>query len=247
MSRHRLQLDVTRQPNATTCGPTCLAAVYRFFGDEVGVEQVIAEVRGHAEGGTLAVLLGCHALVRGYRAVLYTYNLAIFDPTWFGLDRASLAARLREQARHKQDPRLRFGSDAYLDFIEGGGELRFADLSRRMIRRLLDDGLPVLTGLSATYLYRERREVAASNQPDDVRGEPVGHFVVLSGYEERARQVLIADPLQPNPLAERGVYAVAVDRLITAILLGVLTYDANLLQLAPGAGRRRGATVRTAA
>ena len=32
---------------------------------------------------TLAVLLGCHALRRGYEATIYTFNLQVFDPTWF--------------------------------------------------------------------------------------------------------------------------------------------------------------------
>src|SRR5262245_60688167 len=80
---HLLQLTMQPQPDDMTCGPTCLHAVYRYFDDDMPLEQVINEVAMLDEGGTLAVLLGCHALRRGYEASIYTYNLDVFDPTWF--------------------------------------------------------------------------------------------------------------------------------------------------------------------
>ena len=42
----------------------------------------------------------------------------------------------------------------------------------------------------------------------------------------------VADPYQPNPAKER-YYEVGINRLICSILLGVLTYDANLLVISP--------------
>jgi len=42
--------------------------------------------------------------------------------------------------------------------------------------------------------------------------------------------------LSPNPVAPTQLYPVNIDRVIGAILLGVLTYDANLLVIHP---RRR--------
>ncbi len=56
-------------------------AVYRFFKDPIALDQVIREVHVLEGGGTLGVLLGCHALERGYRATLYTYNLRILRTT----------------------------------------------------------------------------------------------------------------------------------------------------------------------
>ena len=70
--------------------------------------------------------------------------------------------------------------------------------------------------------------------PDDVRGAPCGHFVVLAGYHRDDRTVLVADPYLPNPVARgKRFYAVNIDRVICSILLGVLTYDANLLVIHP--------------
>jgi hypothetical protein len=45
--------------------------------------------------------------------------------------------------------------------------------------------------------------------------------------------VTLADPYLKNPLSSRRLYAVTLDRLVNAILLGVLTYDGNLLIVWP--------------
>lgn len=234
-----LTLDIAAQPDSTTCGPTCLHAVYRHYRDDIELIDVIDQARALDTGGTLGALLGAHALKRGYRAVLYTYNLEVFDPTWFRLPRPEMKQRMKRRIETKSERcRLRVATQAYLEFLELGGEVRSADLSPRLVRRLLDDEGPVLTGLSATWLYGEAREIGSTNTPDDVLGEPAGHFVVLTGYDERSAKVSVADPLQPNALARDGLYAVSVSRLITAVLLGVLTYDANFLQIRPSASKR---------
>ena len=91
--------------------------------------------------------------------------------------------------------------------------------------------------LDMSSLFATGRSLCATNIPDDVRGEPAGHFVVLTGYDERSGKVSVADPLQPNALGKDGRYRVSAQRLITSILLGVLTYDANLLQIRPSGYR----------
>lgn len=226
-----LEFEILPQPDETTCGPTCLQAVYRYHGHEAPLERVIAEVPPLATGGTLAVHLACHALRRGFSAVIYTYNMQIFDPIWFE-DPARIPARLRAQMEAKaHDARLREATPRYLEFLSLGGELRFRDLTAALLREYLRRGIPILTGLSATYLYGCSREVETDY--DDVAGSPVGHFVVLSGYDPESREVLVADPLHDNPRFGTRYYRVGVDRLISSILLGIVTYDANLLILRP--------------
>ncbi len=232
----RLDFRILPQPDDSTCGPTCLHAVYGYFGDAMDLGRVIGEVEKLEGGGTLAVLLGCHALARGYEAVIYTYDLQVFDPTWFTGRKTDMAAKLKLQMEAKPGRRrLRAASRGYLRFLKAGGRIRFQDLSSSLLRGLLLRGLPVLTGLSATYLYGTARELAQGENLvyDDVRGEPSGHFVVLCGYRAPAREVLVADPLLPNPMSEDHVYGVKMGRLIHSIMLGTLTFDANLLIIAP--------------
>ena len=72
-----------------------------------------------------------------------------------------------------------------------------------------------------------------TDETDDIRGEPLGHFVVLHGYDKREQTVRVADPYELNPLGGGQGYTVPMNRLLNAILLGVLTYDANLLIIRP--------------
>jgi hypothetical protein len=117
--------------------------------------------------------------------------------------------------------------------VEQGGEVLFENLTGALIRRHLLRREPILTGLSATFLYRAARVMPDTDEDDDVRGEPLGHFVVLHGYSKREKTVLVADPYEANPMALGRSYPVPMNRLINAILLGVLTYDANLLIIRP--------------
>lgn len=231
---HQLRLSVLPQPNNTTCGPTCLHAVYRFWNYEMPLQEVIDTVEPLPEGGTLAVRLAIHALRRGFRAQIYTYNLQIFDPTWFspgGTVEVDLPERLREQRQHKRSTKLSLATDNYLEFLSLGGSLHYENLDAKLLKRFLRRGIPVLTGLSATHLYDCAREY--KDDYDDVRGTPSGHFVVLSGYDPKTREVSIADPLHDNPRFGSQYYRVAMNRLTASILLGILTYDANLLVITP--------------
>jgi hypothetical protein len=232
----KLYLDIYPQPDGTTCGPTCLHAVYRHFDDAIPLHQVVSEVKQLEGGGTLAVYLGSHALARGYKATLYTYNLQIFDPTWFLPGNSGIANKLKRQRDYKRGlAGLDVATDAYLEFLNLGGRIGFEVLTTNLLRRFLNRSLPLLTGLSATYLYNSAREYSIGNSLfyDDIRGESTGHFVVLAGYDRKERTVLVADPLNPNPVAQSPYYQVSIYRLICAIMLGVLTYDGDLLIIEP--------------
>lgn len=221
-----LDLAMPAQPTATTCGPTCLHAVYRHLGDELSHDRVIDETATLPEGGTLAVHLGTHALARGYRATLYSFNLQLLDPTWFGRPEA-LASRLAAQADRRDDEKLRLASAAYARFLEGGGAVHLEELSHGLLRSYLVRGVPLLVGVSATFLYRSARELADGRE-DDLLGAPQGHFVVLAGY--RDQEVLVRDPWNPGA-TEGASYWVPMRRLVHAVLLGVLTYDGNVLAI----------------
>lgn len=241
--RHALDLDILAQPTETTCGPTCLHAIYRYWGDDADLPEIIAQTGTLKWGGTLAVLLACHALARGYRCAIHTFNLEVFDPSWFGpssaLSNGAMMKKLSARLRARSGERLSAEINAYLEFLDRGGKVIFEDLTARSIATPLRKGVPILAGLSATYLYRQPREYGPRYRDDDVRGDPSGHFVVLRGLDPRSGKVVVADPLDPNPPFHSHSYKVGMERLICSILLGVLTYDANMLLIQPQ--KRRGA------
>ena len=231
---HNFKVEMLPQPDDTTCGPTCLHAVYKYYGDSIELKQVVEEVHAFEGGGTLAVWLACHALRRGYEATIYTYNLQVFDPTWLNKTNVDVIQRLLDQITYKNDPKLRLATRAYIEFLELGGKIKLDDLTRDLVRKYLVQSTPILTGLSSTFLYRSPREYGGHQvEYDDIRGEPAGHFVILCGYDRTNKMISIADPLHTNPFSKTQNYETSIDRVLCSILLGVITYDANFLIIKP--------------
>lgn len=234
----QLPVERIRQPDEVTCGPTCLRKVFAFYGDPTPLDGVLAALERNEDGGTLAVFLGIAALKRGYRARIYSYDLRIFDPTWFGLPPEALIEKIFARFPYLTDEKRLRAAGAYIRLLEIGGELAFDELTPALFKQIIDRGHPILAGLSATYLYRFPRErwdaEARAHVEDDVRGEPSGHFVVISGYDQWGRRLTVADPSAHVPVQDGTGVTVESDRLINAILLGDVTYDAVLLEVWPG-------------
>jgi hypothetical protein len=231
----KLPIHIERQPDYTTCGPTSLHAVYSYFGDDITLPQVIAQTHKHATGGTLNGHLAVHALRRGYEAVMWVANVNYWDPTWFGSEKTDLAAKLRARFEAKGvagEDRYRHALAALDEFFELGGQLVWGDLSPQRIQGVLERRLPILAGTNGTYLYQCARETEKG--PDDIAGDPFGHFIVVCGYRSADESVSIADPLRDNPLHDGFQhYRASVHRLIGAIFLGATTDDANCLVIRP--------------
>src|SRR5690606_12001865 len=163
---------------------------------------------------------------------------------WKGLDVPALISKLRARVPYLRLPKARRAAEAYLEYLRLGGTLGFRELTPRLLREILDRDHPVLAGLSATYLYQMPRE---RHHPethqlldDDIAGDPVGHFIVISGYERWGRRFVVRDPSAHVPVSADGRLLVDAQRLINAILLGDLTHDAVLLELWPGPERMGG-------
>lgn len=228
----RLPVSTLPQPDETTCGPTCLHAVFRYWGDDEPLDSIVRRAWRLEQGGTFAVFLACDALRRGYCATIYTYNITVFDPAWFAGE-VDIAERLARQSEIKADYRLRHATEGYLEFLRLGGELRFSDLTLPFVHGILQQRLPIITGLSSTYLYGSTRERHVDGEADDLAGLPAGHFVVLAGFNDNRRSLLVVDPYQPTPYGATHAYWISAERVLGSILLGIVTHDANLLLVHP--------------
>jgi len=230
-----LGIQILSQPDDSTCGPTSLHGVYRYYDLDISLDEVIRQVTSWKTGGTLAVNLGIHALRMGFQAAIYTYNLKVFDPTWKGLSNNELIGKLRDQRKWKRSKRFLGATQSYIDFLSQGGEIRFQEMDPPLLYFFLDRKYPILTGLSATYLYdcaRERTNFKGKSVFDDLKGAPMGHFVILH-QRDGEDQIHVADPYKENPMVGAQYYTASVQKIMNSILLGILTYDANLLIIHP--------------
>lgn len=228
------KLSILAQPDDSTCGPTSLHAVYNYFKYDLPLDDVIRSVNYLEGGGTLAVFLGLDALSKGFSARMYTSNLTMFDPSWRELPREELLKKLDAQLKYKKGKKFTLATAAYKQFLLKGGEIKLEMLDDSLLQHYLTRNIPILAGLSATYLYQTKREFADEQDRsifDDLRGEPMGHFVVLTKLE--GEYLWVADPYQENPISSTNYYKIETKRVINAIHLGILTYDANILIVSP--------------
>lgn len=223
-----LDVYVSKQPDDESCGITCLQAIYNHYGVDTTLEGLKKAIEHWQTGGTVSVNLARNALAMGFAAEIYTYNVKIFDPTWKRLSPKDLEKKLKLRQRRIRSKKQKKVIGFYLDYLRKGGTLRFDDLDEALFDRLFQEHKPIICGLSATYLYQSMRETP-DNHEDDIVGQPVGHFVVVSGWDGASRTVTISDPLRKNPFSETGIYHLPFTRFSNAVMLGILTYDENLL------------------
>lgn len=231
-----IDLSIPKQPTDDTCGVSSLLGVYDYFGLKMDINELIEEVATLDTGGTLNVNLGLHALKQGFNVSLYTYNLQTFDPTWANTTPEELIQKLTEQIDKKpSEPKFVDASRRYIQYLENGGKILFRDLSLELLKTYLDKKLPIIAGLSSTFLYRSKREHPITTKYDDVGGYPAGHFVVVRGYSDDNKMIEICDPFHKNPFNHgKSNYQIPVQHFFASVYLGVVTYDANLLIISPG-------------
>ena len=230
-----MNVKILPQPDDVTCGPTSLHAIYHHYGYQISLHRLISEIEMLEGGGTLGVFLGLDALKRGFDATIHSVNLEIFDPTWVNLSMEALADKLRQEYAAKHRAKLRVAIKAYLRFIELGGIVSLKDFKPGLFDRYFKKNVPLIAGVSTTFLYQSKREYTNSDNMsvfDDIHGDPMGHFVVVYGENEE-KKFLIADPDCTNPIAHDHYYAVERNRLVHTILLGILTYDSLILAVQP--------------
>ncbi len=240
--RHVLAVPRISQPDAVSCGPTCLAQVLCWYGGTPDVAALARRVPRNPDGGTTAVQLARLALALGMRARLYPLGVRVFDPTWWEHDDDALIALLGARAAGLGPGAEQAEVLAWREFLAEGGHIAFHEPSPALLVRILDRGRPIICGLNATWLYREARTQPDTNREDAVHGQSTGHFVTVVGHTGGGLHMHIADPSEDAPFsaggapgvpAERGRYPLPTDRLIHAILLGDGTHDAVLLEVWP--------------
>lgn len=235
-----MKLVIETQPDDESCGPTCLYSVYRYYGYDIPLQEVIKTIDRSPSGGTFCVSIGKHALLHGFKASIYINSLVIFDPSWFSngeADNQFLIEKLKAQAKAKShDAYIANATPALIEYLELGGRISAGHpLSVSLLHKFFAKDIPIIAGLSSTNLYWSTREIFVNNESvyDDVAGTPCGHFVVICGYDKSKKHVIVADPYGKNPAFSGNYYKVNINSLINAILLGVITFDGNLTVIEP--------------
>jgi len=131
-----IPLQIRTQPDDETCGPTSLHAIYQHYALPITLEQIIQEVERSVSGGTLAPLLGKHALQNQFSSTIYVNNLNLFDPSWFKgdpppasflINKLRIDARSSFQLRNPTEPNSKFAEKGTLMGLSWVPKLNIAE------------------------------------------------------------------------------------------------------------------------
>ena len=218
-----------RQP-PNECEPTCLKQILDYFKIDSDMEDLIKRISGDKfKWNNWDYNTGRVAIEHGLKVIVYTRSAGIIDPTWFSLSSEGLLSKLKEEYAYfeKEEyvglPSFKEDINAAIKFLETGGRIDFTPISKKLIAGLLKKEKPLIAGVSYTLLVNAPRERYFPEEscwkPDDIKGHPYGHVVVISGYKGNSFQIV-----DPWPQAEDNYY-VKGDILVDAILRN----DSNLL------------------
>ena len=212
------------QPDNITCGPTSLRMVLGYYGKTVSHEEIMKHFTIFPHIGVLDPHICMAAMDLGFQAKTISFNYRVFHPSWTKLSREGLLAKLKEYFPKITNYKDSVSCAGYIRYLERGGTVEFAPMSRRLIVNYLYKGIPVIAALDMEYLYN------GTVHWTEFRPEHATHFVVIFGYDASKDEFQVADPWYeitiPN---ENGVYSVPADRLMTAILLGFQVNDGDLV------------------
>ena len=228
------------QPTNTSCSPTALSMLLEYYGQSMSPTEVgksVPQVRDETgeERGTINTQMATWCISRGFDVTLYTFDCQIIDQPWRKLSSRQVTERLKAGLDGLEVPALgalwsNAYRQAYIDFIQAGGELIIRPYaSRDLLYQLLQNG-PILPCLSYSTLHgvartRNINEIDSVN--DDVNGRAVNHSVVIYGVDESGN-FLIADPWR-----KPGRHVIEPDQMVAAISTAQLECDNMVFGLTP--------------
>ena len=224
-----LPIQRIKQP-PNECEPTCLKQILDYFKIDSHLDDLIKRISGDKfKWHNWDYNTGRVAIEHGLDVTIYTRSAGIFDPTWFELSAEDLLSKLKEEAEYFKTetyvglPSFKEDIKAAIRFLESGGRINFTPISEKLIKEQLDQHKPLIAGVSYTLLVNAPRERYFTKEkrwkPDDIKGQPYGHVVVICGYKDDSYQ--IADPW---PQAEDKYNVIG-----TILLDAILRNDSNLI------------------
>lgn len=204
-----------------TCGPSALQQILAYYGVKKSLNEILKNFKMY-EYGTWDFDLLSYVLRLGFKAEITTYNLDIFDPTWFKLSRKKLIKKLKSRLKYAK-PFHKQGIRSCIRFLELGGRIRFKIITEKIIKDYLRKKIPVIACFCFTALWKCKRAYSKKTKKgyksisNDIRGVPEGHFIVISGYAKD--KFFVTDPSYNIPVSKTGKYSVPIKDLIAYILM----------------------------
>jgi len=212
------------QINPPSCIPACLQEVFGYYKKQISQQKILASLE-HPERGMAIVQAGFFAKESGFKPIVITNNIIVFDPTWFSSTNEKLAENLKKRKKFvdKYNQAL---IDAYIEYLKATGTIKFDSISANLLKQYLSQNIPIIMEIASTYLYKKAKSTRPGAFDNALRGEVEGHGVVIAGFN--GNKFKIVDPnTKNNPYSKSGIYWIESNELLTSF--GILEGKSLLL------------------
>lgn len=226
------------QPTNHSCSQASMASALSFYGINHTPEEIAKMIPVNKdddgkEWGTINQQLATWCIGQGFDVVMYTADFEVIDLSWVNLSKTEQLERMEATKEHRDVPGLgkewsKMYMQAYIDFINAGGELHIVPfMTRKIINTLLADG-PIIVCVCSSVLYNSGRSKnigLRKSVNDDINGIIVNHTIVVFD-KDKNNNYIVSDPWK-----EPGIYAVEPEQLLAAMAAAQIECDNLIFQL----------------
>lgn len=231
--------DITPIKQSTSeCMQTATAQMLGHFNKAVTVQQIIDNVPVYVNDagekiGTSPGHLAAYLVQSGYKTVVYTFDVELFDRSWSGESPGRVIELLEQRQKHiPSNSWLAAYHDVLVDgwrlFAESGGVFEFEQLSSKLLHDQLQKG-PFIVMVNSTYFngvpkarYDQDKNMFKS---DAISGRSLTHAMTCAGYKDGSFLVVDPDP----PKGVDHTRWVEQDHLIASIMAAQTESDNMLI------------------
>jgi len=198
----KIILNVPRfKQKKNTCGPSSLQQILAYYGIEMDLKKIMRNVKIYKGGFAFMSDLATYVKKLGFDSKIICYDASIVDPTWSELSKRKIIQKLVKRFKFEKN-----GIKKLIKFLKVNGKLEIRIPTKELILSYLKKKVPPIICLSSTILRGKSRRY--KGKYDDIKGNPIGHFLVISGYDNG--YFIVTDPSRIS----KGIYKVKEDKLL---------------------------------
>lgn len=216
MNKENLNIPQFPQETAFSCLPACLQQVFGYYQIVVSQEEMLNELK-RPERGMSIPKAGLFLKKYGFKPLIITNNIQIFDPAWFRLNNVALIKNIKRR-RQFLDKYSQSLIDDHLEYLKVGGQINFETINLELFVKYLSKNIPIVAELASTFLYKKSKSTKPGRFDSPVRGDIEGHCVVVAGFDKDKIKVVDPDN-KNNPFSKKGIYWVQVKELIASFFI----------------------------
>lgn len=217
------------------CVQASASQILSYYGIEKTIDQVKQEVPVYVDAtgvirGTSLGHIATYFQKLGLKTTLHTSDIIIFDPTWKNLNSEKLIQKLTlrqpfiQHGWYDQETLITI-VDGYIQYLKKHGTITLSIIDVSYLLQYLQQG-PIFMSVSYNVLnHCAKYDFSKTNTPDDIKGLPSTHAIIISGYKDGFFDVV-------DPDFEFGGYRkISESQLIAAYYLAQTDMDSLFISL----------------